>query len=49
MRVSQTFREDINSNSDKLLTISLFDIDENTKLEDILNKVENIYFTHFPD
>lgn len=49
MRVSQTFRKDVNSDTSGLLTVSLFDIDKNIKLEDVLNEIKNIYSNHFPD
>jgi hypothetical protein len=49
MRISQTFRKDTSSDSDSKLSISLNEIDKNTKLEDVLKEVENIYSTHFSD
>jgi len=34
---------------DSKLSISFYDIDENTSLEDILSEVKNIHSIHFPD
>ena len=48
MRVSQTFRKN-SSDSDSNLSIFLSDIKKETKLEDVLSEVKNIYSTYFPD